>query len=315
MFSWCNNRLDITGKSVCLDVMQSWISGTETPLYRHAIRQAIRLFLAGCAGLLKPVKATEYAPYPQLVSVGTGSSVAPNQAFQHFLELLEKDAWLDGTTVSRMEKIYLQSGLSAVKWDNLPFTARQIMTHLMALHYADWFGMAGAGSAFDPQEHWEWLGERPETTCPCDMLMVMPSRLATELNGTSGLFRGVNETPELYMQLFGTEYPAGQNVEWFRDGINTLSVTFTSPWYPPSGEVMGEMSQFFDCEIRHYWKSPDVRISGYNCFDRGDHVDSGAYPEEVVPVSAGEGARMYLVSPDTPPALSAPASHYAGLRS
>lgn len=53
MFSWCQNRLEITGKSVCLDVMQPWIAGTEKPLYRHAIRQAIKLFLAGCAGILK----------------------------------------------------------------------------------------------------------------------------------------------------------------------------------------------------------------------------------------------------------------------
>ncbi len=44
MFSWCQNRLEITGKSVCLDVMQPWIAGTEKPLYRHAVRQAINCF-------------------------------------------------------------------------------------------------------------------------------------------------------------------------------------------------------------------------------------------------------------------------------
>ncbi len=54
MFSWCKNRLEITGKSADIDVMQSWITGTEVPLYRHAIRQAIKLFLAGCAGMIKP---------------------------------------------------------------------------------------------------------------------------------------------------------------------------------------------------------------------------------------------------------------------
>jgi hypothetical protein len=91
MFSWCKNRLEITGKSDCINVMQSWITGIEIPLYRHAIRQAIKLFLAGCAGMLKPVKATEYRAYPELVSSGTGVGTSPNQAFQHFLELLEKE--------------------------------------------------------------------------------------------------------------------------------------------------------------------------------------------------------------------------------
>lgn len=79
MFSWCHNRLEITGKSVCLDVMQPWIVGTEKPLYRHAIRQAIKLFLAGCAGILKPVRAVEYAPYPMLTASGTGAQTSPTR--------------------------------------------------------------------------------------------------------------------------------------------------------------------------------------------------------------------------------------------
>ena len=109
MPEWCHNRLEITGKSVCLDVMQPWIAGTEKPLYRHAVRQAIKLFLAGCAGILKPVRAVDYAPYPMLTASGTGAQTSPNQAFQHFIELLEQDAWLDTKTPSRMEKITLQS--------------------------------------------------------------------------------------------------------------------------------------------------------------------------------------------------------------
>lgn len=81
----------------------------KTLFYRHAFRQAIKLFLAGCAGLLKPVRAVDYAPYPMLTASGTGAQTSPNQAFQHFIELLEQDAWLDTKTPSRMEKITLQS--------------------------------------------------------------------------------------------------------------------------------------------------------------------------------------------------------------
>lgn len=314
MFSWCNNRLEITGKSVCIDVMQDWITGSETPHYRHAIQQAIKLFLAGCAGILKPVKTSSFAAYPALTASGIGSATSSNQAFQHFLELLEKDAWLDSATISRMEKIYLQSGIDAVRWDSIPFPARQIMTQLMVLHYADWFGVAGIGGQFDPEEHWEKLGNMPVTTCLCDMLIVMPSRLATELNGNSGLLRGVSTTSELYLQLFGMEFPAGHQASWYRESINTLTLTFMSPWYPPSGEVMGQLSQLFDCEIRHYWNSPDAGTSGYNCFDRGDHVDSGPYPEAVLQLASDEGARMYLVTPEMALPASAPAAQYAGIR-
>lgn len=294
MFSWCKNRLEITAKSFCVDVMQSWIAGTETPHYRHAIRQAIKLFLAGCAGILKPTKATEYAAYPLLTAAGVGSSVPSNLAFQHFLELLEKDAWLDSQVISRMERIYIQSGVDSLKWESLPASARQVMAQLMAIHNADWFGVASG--TYDPEERWNWLSIMPETTCPCDMLMVMPSRLATELNGNSGLFRTLSTTSELYMQLFGMEFPAGHQASWSRETMNTLVLTFVSPWYPPSGEVMGEMSKLFDCEIRHCWNSPDVGSSGYNCFEQGDHVDSGPYPEDVSVLTPEEGARMYLVT-------------------
>lgn len=50
MSEWCQNRFEITGKSVCIDVLLQWINGADTPRYRHAILQSIQLFLAGCAG-------------------------------------------------------------------------------------------------------------------------------------------------------------------------------------------------------------------------------------------------------------------------
>ena len=54
MSEWCQNHFEITGKSVCIDVLLQWINGADTPRYRHAILQSIQLFLAGCAGILKP---------------------------------------------------------------------------------------------------------------------------------------------------------------------------------------------------------------------------------------------------------------------
>ncbi|STE83640.1 Uncharacterised protein [Escherichia coli] len=33
MSEWCQNRFEITGKSVCLDVLTQWIEGCETPRY------------------------------------------------------------------------------------------------------------------------------------------------------------------------------------------------------------------------------------------------------------------------------------------
>ncbi|KAB0980652.1 DUF1281 domain-containing protein, partial [Cronobacter sakazakii] len=76
MSEWCHNRLEITGKSVCIDVMLQWINGTDVPRHRHAVQQSIQLFLAGAAGILKPVRTTSYPPFPGLVRAGTGLSTA-----------------------------------------------------------------------------------------------------------------------------------------------------------------------------------------------------------------------------------------------
>ncbi len=274
MFEWCKNRLEITGRSVFIDVMQQWVTGQEVPQYRHAVQQSIRLFLAGAAGILKPVKPMEYRPFPGLVSHGTGSAVAQNQAFQYWLELLQQDPQLNAEVIRQIDRIYLQSGIASVKWESIPVDARQIMTQLMVRQYADWFGVANWSYYIDGSECWERLGIMPERACNCDMLMVIPSRLGAELNGNGRLLAGTMTTGNLYNQLYGTEWPSGHNVLWYRDRINSLRLEFDTPSYPPSSEVMGELSAVFDCEIRHWYQEPVNGIRGYDCFDRGDHVDS-----------------------------------------
>ncbi|EEV6593163.1 DUF1281 domain-containing protein, partial [Escherichia coli] len=187
MSEWCKNRFEITGKSVCLDVLTQWIEGRETPRYRHAIQQSIQLFLAGCAGLVKPTRTTQYPPYPALVRHGTGLSSPANQAFEQWLGLLVKNAVLDGETIKTIERLYHQSCIGAVRWGNLPDNAREIITTLMSRQYSDWFGLAGLSEHIDAEACWSWLSDYPEQAQPCDMLMVIPSRLATELNGSGGL--------------------------------------------------------------------------------------------------------------------------------
>jgi len=109
------------------------------------------------------------------------------------------------------------------------------------------------------------------------MLMIIPSRLAAEINGNSRLLAGMSSTGSLYSRIHGMEWPCGHNVLWHRDRINSLRLEFDSPSYPPSSELMGELSAVFDCEIRHWYQEPINGVLGYDCYDRGDHVDSGKY--------------------------------------
>ena len=151
MSEWCHNRLEITGKSVCIDVMLQWINGTDVPRHRHAVQQSIQLFLAGAAGILKPVRTTSYPPFQGLVRAGAGLSTAANQAFESWLALLLKDAILDAEAIRAVDRLYHQSGLGALKWENIPGPAREVMADLIARQYTDWFGLVSAGDSLMPQ--------------------------------------------------------------------------------------------------------------------------------------------------------------------
>lgn len=50
MSEWCQNRFEITGKSVCIDVLLQWINGADTPRYRHAILQVYSCSWQGVRG-------------------------------------------------------------------------------------------------------------------------------------------------------------------------------------------------------------------------------------------------------------------------
>ncbi|BEM64729.1 hypothetical protein SME23J_37560 [Serratia marcescens] len=86
------------------------------------------------------------------------------------------------------------------------------MADVLSRQYADWFGLVGVSPDIDAGICWERLGIMPEYIAPCDMLMLIPTRLATELNGSGGVLRDVPTTVELYGRQYGVEWPAGHNV-------------------------------------------------------------------------------------------------------
>ncbi|MEC9799517.1 DUF1281 domain-containing protein, partial [Escherichia marmotae] len=205
-----------------------------------------------------------------------------------------KDAVLDEETIKTIDRLYHQSCIGAVRWGNLPENAREIITALMRCQYSDWFGLVGLSEHIDAEACWSRLSDYPEQAQPCDMLMVIPSRLATELNGSGGLLQGISTTTSLYCRIYGVEWPSGHNVRWVRDEMSSLVLLTDTPWYPPSGELVGEISKVFDCEIRHWYSEPVRGIQGYNCYDGGEHTDSDPQAEwsgrETLPQP-----RLYLV--------------------
>ncbi|HFU8298020.1 TPA: DUF1281 domain-containing protein, partial [Escherichia coli] len=113
-----------------------------------------------------------YPPYPGLVSHGAGSTTVASQAFEQWLGLLARDAFLDHETVKTIDRLYHQTGTGAIRWSNLPDTAKEIIGGVLAQQYADWFGVVDVYERPDNACLWESLLTFAEYSQPCDMLQV-----------------------------------------------------------------------------------------------------------------------------------------------
>ncbi len=198
MSDWCRNHFEITGKSPLLAVAEEWIKGETEPLYRHAVMQSIKIFLAGYGGLLRPVKTAHFSPFPELIKLGVGQNTLANQAYEQWLEYLKKDVPLDGHHIRLINRVYHQSGIGAIKWESIPELSRRQICRLMEDRYADWFGVASLSRDIDFALCWEKLGQLPERSQPCDLLQIIPSRLAAEINGSGGLLAGMSTVTSIY---------------------------------------------------------------------------------------------------------------------
>ncbi|SQA97907.1 Uncharacterised protein [Cedecea neteri] len=86
------------------------------------------------------------------------------------------------------------------------------MRPILRRQYADWFGVVGLSDNIDAGECWERLAVLPEYAPPCDMLLVIPTRLAAEINGNGSLLSGMSTQASLYERLYGMVWPSGHNV-------------------------------------------------------------------------------------------------------
>lgn len=74
MPNWCANRLRVSGPENEVSKARAYIEGgSDAPGYARTAGEGIQLFLAGCAGLLQVVTATECAPYPALTEIPPGA--------------------------------------------------------------------------------------------------------------------------------------------------------------------------------------------------------------------------------------------------
>ena len=107
MPNWCANRLYFYGEEADIAGIRNLLSGELTSHFLRAEQEGIQLFVAGCAGILRPVEDFTYAPFPALTQAGKGSNSPENIAFSRWLTSLQEEVELSKDNCHLLHRLWL----------------------------------------------------------------------------------------------------------------------------------------------------------------------------------------------------------------
>nr|WP_233679195.1 DUF1281 domain-containing protein [Klebsiella oxytoca] len=143
MPNWCANRLMFNGINNS-DALKTWIAEGGLSLHRRARKEGIQLFLAGCAGRLRPMIEQPYAPYPQLVSYGAAADDRPSvHAYSDWLEMFMAGAVMNVETCLKLHQCWLDSHIAHARWDTLSEREQSVIRQLYQQKSFDWGTVSG----------------------------------------------------------------------------------------------------------------------------------------------------------------------------
>ncbi|WP_336844163.1 DUF1281 domain-containing protein [Providencia rettgeri] len=294
MPNWCANRLEITLHNPAdMPALKRWIKAEGgIPDWQTAIAQSIHLLLAGCAGILKPVKPIDFPPLPALTSHGETGIVSPgNIAFTYWVEMLMTAPDLDAACCQQIDQWYqtwLCEGTQYRDWHTLTDEQKAVLSPLLLAVGFDWLNRftgkddkALAAAWDDIQMLRSW-----REAMPMDMRDLLPTNLAAELNGFNGrlwqtpedvllreqwqIFSPQASSYHLYVCRYGVKWPTGIELRCSDDGDDThLSVDFESPWSQPSVAVLYAVSARFNAVVFHTYAEAGCGFCGCARYDRG----------------------------------------------
>ncbi|EIC4931398.1 DUF1281 domain-containing protein, partial [Salmonella enterica] len=254
MPNWCANRLMFNGIQNS-DVLKTWIAGGGLSLHRRARKEGIQLFLAGSAGILRPLTEQHYAPYPQLVSSGAAADNRPSvQAYSDWLAMFMAGAVLNVETCLKLHQCWLDSHIAHARWDTLSEPEQSVIRQLYQQKSCDW------GDSFRPAPVDEWwdslcdVGSAVPAADPMDFRDVLPTRLDIEVNAfNGGLLTGITSSYDHYLKQYGCKWPVGYEANICFAGENTLTVDFDTPWSPVGEDVVSVLSKLYGGEGEHWF--------------------------------------------------------------
>lgn len=272
MPNWSANRLTFSGIQQNADDLKTWIRGEQQSLPGRAKREGIQLFLAGCAGLLRPDAALPYTHFPALTAHGVATESTPaSQAFTRWLARFTAGAELDTDTCQTLHQCWVDSGIRHLRWDRLDEYAKAVIERLYRQKSCDWSDIFRPQ---DPESGWNTLCDGEESQArgePMDFRLVLPARLDIEVNGfNGGLLADVPASFGYYVNRYGCKWPVGYEANICFADKKTLTVDFDTPWSPVSEDVVAELSRLYGCEVEHWFAEQGCNYCGYARYVNGE---------------------------------------------
>lgn len=136
-----------------------------------------------------------------------------NLAFTRWLTLLTDRIWLNEENCRQLHILWQDSGLGERRWEGLSGEAQGAVSALYDRKHFDWSGLWHKDTC---GEWWNRLCDTPlpENAPPLDMLLVLPTRLDSEINGFNGqLMAGIPSAYDCYLDVYETKWPQGHGLE------------------------------------------------------------------------------------------------------
>ena len=272
MPNWCANRLTFSGIQHNTDDLRAWIKGEKSSLPGRAKREGIQLFLAGCAGLLRPETDMPCPVFPAVTAHGVATESTPaSQAFTRWLALFTAGAELDADTCQTLHQCWLDSGIRDARWQRLDEYATSVIERLYRQKSCDWSNIFRPQ---DPESWWNTLCDGDDGDGqgePMDFRLVLPTRLDIEVNGfNGGLLDGVPSSYSHYISQYGCKWPVGYDMNISFDGDTTLTVDFDTPWSPVNEDVVAALSARYGAEVEHWYAEQGCDYCGYGRYIDGE---------------------------------------------
>lgn len=262
MQSWCSNRLVINAAEEHIVAVKRLLNADLQPTHQEAILKSRKLFVAGCAGLLRTVEPIEFQIFPQLVRAGIGVKTPQNQAFTDWLVLLKTEPDLDIGVSRYICTLYEESGLGFRSWDTLKYAEQSILSILLSQTKSDWFNFPFMENDLTALKYWKMFDEK-SVPVGFDMRFLVPTQLLPEINGMSGSLFDYQSTFQLYHDLYETRWPYGMNVKIRQLTKTSIEVEFDTLWNPPSEQVISSLSEIYGCDITHTFSERGIETLGF----------------------------------------------------